>query len=179
MLEDGSPAPPLLSDAELLLLVAQASEFENVKLRDDEAQELEQLRQSVCTVDVKGDRQTSAGKVNTLLQAHLSRAKIESFSLISDAHYVEQNASRLLRGLFEIVSKKRWARLSARLLDWCLMIDHRLWDFQTPLRQMNGALNNEILYKIEQKKLSLDDLVGICLLLLCVCVDFDRCLLPS
>jgi hypothetical protein len=76
--------------------------------------------------------------------------------------------NRLLRGLFEIVAKKRWARLTARLLDWCLMLDNRLWDFQSPLRQLSGALNNEILYKIESRKLSLDDLVGNVNVWLCV-----------
>lgn len=45
------------------------------QLRDDEAAELEQLRASCCTIDVRGDRQSSAGKVNTLLQvgSHAAR----------------------------------------------------------------------------------------------------------
>ena len=139
LLDDGSAAPPFLTDAELLALIASAGEFEHVRLRDDEAKELEKLRGSACAFDVKGDRQTGAGKVNTLLQAWISRAKLESFSLTSDAHYVEQNSSRLARGLFEIVHKKRWARLTARLLDWCLMLDNRIVSRRVVCRPLVGS----------------------------------------
>lgn len=73
-----------------------------------------------------------------------------------------------MRGLFEIVLKRRWARLTTRvesssrvvvdarlsshcrdaqLLDWCLMLDRRQWDWQTPLRQLEGALASEILVR--------------------------------
>jgi activating signal cointegrator complex subunit 3 len=136
VLADGSPAPPSLNDSAILALVCGAGEFEHVKLRDDEVLELDQLYAAVCRVRVRGDRHSPGGKVATLLQAHVSRAKIESFSLTSDAMYVEQNAARIVRGLFEIVLKRRWARLASRLLDWCLMLEHRQWDTQHPLRQV-------------------------------------------
>jgi activating signal cointegrator complex subunit 3 len=159
VLDDGSPAPPSLNDSGILALVCGAGEFEHVKLRDDEVDELDRLYEKTCTVRLRGDRHSPGGKVGTLLQAHIARAKLESFSLTSDANYVEQNAARIVRGLFEIVLKRRWARLASRLLDWCLMIDKQLWDTQHPLRQLDGALHGDILARLEQRQLTLDDLV--------------------
>jgi activating signal cointegrator complex subunit 3 len=161
VLEDGSPAPPSLNDSAILALICGAGEFEHVKLRDDEVVELDKLYQTVCVVRVRGDRHSPVGKVATLLQAHVSRSKIESFSLTSDAMYVEQNAARIVRGLFEIVLKRRWARLASRLLDWCLMLERRQWDTQHPLRQITdvAALAPEVLSRLEQRRLSLDELV--------------------
>ena len=65
----------------------------------------------------------------------MSQARIRSFSLISDCAYVAQNASRLLRGLFEVAIRRGWPTMSYRLLNLCKMIDKRAWPDTTPLRQ--------------------------------------------
>ena len=43
-----------------------------------------------CQVPVKGGIENAHGKVNVLLQTFISRASIDSFSLVSDMTYVAQ-----------------------------------------------------------------------------------------
>ena len=42
------------------------------------------------TLSIKGGIDTDAGKVNVLLQAYISKAPIEDFSLVSDTAYIAQ-----------------------------------------------------------------------------------------
>jgi len=46
-----------------------------------------------CEVGVKGGSENVHGKVNILLQTHLSRGQVNSFSLVSDQAYVTQVCS--------------------------------------------------------------------------------------
>ena len=50
------------------------------------------------------------------LQAYISRARVESFSLIADLNYVSQNAPRICRALFEIALRRSWSSLAEQLL---------------------------------------------------------------
>jgi hypothetical protein len=50
------------------------------------------------------------------VQAYISRARIESFSLIADLNYVSQNAPRICRALFEICLRKGWYVVADQLL---------------------------------------------------------------
>ena len=60
-------------------------------------------------------------------QAYVSRARVESFSLIADMMYVSSNAPRISRAIFEICLRRGWsatAELALRLckafeLRWC------------------------------------------------------------
>ena len=45
-------------------------------------------------------------------QAYISRARMESFSLIADLNYVSQNAPRICRALFEICLRRGWSSLA-------------------------------------------------------------------
>ncbi len=49
-----------------------------------------------------GGAENVHGKVNILLQTHISRGRVNSFSLVSDLHYVVQNGTRIARALFEV-----------------------------------------------------------------------------
>ena len=60
------------------------------QLRPDESQELDQLLSEVCQTVVKGGAENQYGKVNILLQTYISKATLESVSLISDMGYVAQ-----------------------------------------------------------------------------------------
>ena len=51
-----------------------------------------------------------------LMQAYISRARIESFSLIADLNYISQNAPRICRALFEICLRKGWYVVADQLL---------------------------------------------------------------
>jgi activating signal cointegrator complex subunit 3 len=53
-------------------------------------EELDALVTSACHMKVKGGLADIYGKVNVLLQSMISRERITSFSLISDAAYVDQ-----------------------------------------------------------------------------------------
>lgn len=61
-----------------------------VQVRADEIPELEQQMQDSCETVIKGGAENSYGKVNILLQAYVSKAQLDSFSLISDMSYVAQ-----------------------------------------------------------------------------------------
>ena len=47
------------------------------------------MRES-CYTDIKGGAENEYGKVNILMQTHISREQVESFSLVSDMAYVAQ-----------------------------------------------------------------------------------------
>eukprot|EP00916_Digyalum_oweni_P005755 GHVL01009972.1.p1 GENE.GHVL01009972.1~~GHVL01009972.1.p1 ORF type:complete len:1298 (-),score=239.47 GHVL01009972.1:4009-7524(-) len=168
-----------LSDSGVLKTFACAKEFENLKLRDDEVDELERLKRDSRVVKVPVDvtlDDNVQGKVVILLEAYISRAYIESFSLISDTNYINQNASRVIRAMFEtsMTTTTGMSELAGRLLEWCKMVERRVWHTDHILRhfcypstissnskqpqdrryQQTGLLNFNIVDKLESKKLS-------------------------
>jgi len=74
-----------------------------------------------------------------LLQAYISRLKLDGLALATDMVYVTQSAGRLMRCLFELCLKRGWAGLTDRALALCKMVNQRMWGSQTPLRQFGGA----------------------------------------
>lgn len=68
------------------------------------------------------------------LQAHISRAFIRSYSLISESMYVQQNCGRLCRAMFEITLRRGWAQAANGTLAMAKSFDKQVWPFQTPLR---------------------------------------------
>ena len=66
---------------------------------------------------------TKQGKANALIQAWVSRWRLESFSLTADMMYVSQNAPRLARALFEVCLRRKWAQASELLLGLCKVRD--------------------------------------------------------
>lgn len=52
--------------------------------------ELEEILDNNCEYEVKGGKENLHGKVNILMQAYLSRCKVNSFSLMSDLSYISQ-----------------------------------------------------------------------------------------
>ena len=51
-----------------------------------------------------------------LLQAYVSRTRLESFSLTADMMYISQNAPRIARALFEITLRRGWSSLAELML---------------------------------------------------------------
>ena len=98
-----------------------------------------------------------SSKVNVLLQTYISRSKVDGFSLISDMTYITDNSVRITRALFEIVLHKNWPLLAGRLLNMAKMLEKRLWNFQSPMRQFTH-LGYEILNKIEDKRLTVEQI---------------------
>ena len=147
------------SEIELLRVFSLSKEFTNIAVRQDERLELERLVDQV-PVPVKESIDEPAAKINVLLQAHISQLRLEGFSLMSDMVYVTQSASRIMRCLFEITLKKGWAQVAERCLNYCKMIEKRLWLSQSPLRQFKN-IPQEALRKIETKELTLERLYSL------------------
>jgi len=140
---------PTLSDIELLRLFSLSKDFANLAVREEEKQELARLIERV-PIPVKESVDEPSAKTNVLLQAYISNLKLDGFSLVADMTYITQSAARLMRCLHEIVLKRGWAALAERVLNFCKMVDRRMWLSQTPLRQFKG-IPEDIIKKIERK----------------------------
>lgn len=115
---------PSMSEADILGLIASSVEFAQIQVRENEVEELKAMMESdSCPCQVRGGTDSSAGKVNILLQAYISRTHVEDFALISDMGYVSQNAARIVRALLDIALARRWAPVSVKLLSMSKSIE--------------------------------------------------------
>ena len=155
---------PHMTLPDVFHMISHADEFETISPREDEMPELERLRndrKKVCPIEItKATMADRVGKVNLLLQVYISRARCEAFSLVADGSYISQNASRICRALFELALKRGWPTLSELLLTLSKAVDLRVWPHQHALRQFqdSGVLNQDVLFKLEDKKASVDRL---------------------
>jgi len=144
---------PSLTDLELFRLFSLSAEFKNVVVRQEEREELRKLLDRV-PIPVKETMEEPSAKVNVLLQAYISKLKLDGFALAADMVYVHQSAARLMRAIFEICLRRGWALLARKALDIAKMIDHRQWGSSSPLRQFSqsaGGLSDEVLVRLEKK----------------------------
>jgi activating signal cointegrator complex subunit 3 len=148
---------PTMSEVDILYLVCGSKEFENVKVRDDEIDELHRLLEN-SPVKVKGGLENTAGKVNILLQTYISYDSIKSFSLVSDCSYVVQSVGRIVRALFEIAMRRSWSGLVDKLLTLSKCIEKRMWTFHHPLRQF-PQIPYHVAKKLEEKNCTLSRLI--------------------
>ena len=121
-----------MSDPEIIELVAGAHEFQQLKCREEEMDELERVSvdKEICPINkIRGGGVSSiAGKVSVLLQVYVSRNYyFSSSSLGSDSNYISQNINRLFRALFRISLTVGVSGLAQRLLEWCKCVERRLW----------------------------------------------------
>ncbi|KAI9341779.1 Sec63 Brl domain-containing protein [Zopfochytrium polystomum] len=142
-----------MTEADVLSMVSMSSEFENIKVREEEIPELKTLERNQCYCDVKGGTDTSYGKTNILLQTYLSRGNINDFALVSDCAYVAQNAARILRALFEISLSRNWGPVASVIHSLCKSVDRRMWAFEHPLSQFD--IPHDILEKLNRAAKSL------------------------
>lgn len=142
---------PTMTDIELLRLFALADEFKYMVVREEEKLELAKLIDRV-PVPVKEGLDEPAAKINVLLQAYISRLKLEGLALASDMVYVTQSAGRIVRCLAEICLKRGWAGVAQRALALCKEVNHRMWASQSPLRQFKGV-PGDVLARLEKKDL--------------------------
>ncbi|XP_011502445.1 PREDICTED: putative U5 small nuclear ribonucleoprotein 200 kDa helicase [Ceratosolen solmsi marchali] len=138
-----------LSEIELFRVFSLSSEFKHINVRDEEKIELHKLMERV-PIPIKENMEEPSAKVNVLLQAYISQLKLEGFALMSDMVYVTQSASRLMRAIYEIVLFRGWAQLADKCLSLCKMVDRRMWQSMSPLRQFR-KMPEEIIKKIEKK----------------------------
>lgn len=146
-----------MTEADVLAMLSQSSEFETIKFREGEEAELARLRDEGACCKIKDPPDSAAGKINILLQSWISRLGVDDFALISDRSYIVQNATRIIRALFEITLHRNWAPVSAVLLRLSKAIELQMWSFECPLRPL-GVLSAEIIRKIEAVDYSIERL---------------------
>ncbi len=147
-----------LTEAQALHVLCSAKEFEEVKVRPEELEEIDKLRAAACPYAISAPVEESAGKANVLLQAYISQARLQGFTVISDTNFVAQNAGRVGRALFEICLRKGWCSTAATFLEICKAVDRRLWWNQCPLRQFD-TLNWDVIRRLEEKRATLPQLL--------------------
>ncbi|KAJ8667090.1 hypothetical protein QAD02_008752 [Eretmocerus hayati] len=137
------------SEIELFRVFSLSSEFKHINVNAEEKLELNKLMERV-PIPIKENMEEPSAKINVLLQAYISQLKLQEFALMSDMVYVTQSASRLMRAIYEIVLFRGWAQLADKTLSLCKMIDRRMWQSMSPLRQFR-KMPEEIVKKIEKK----------------------------
>ncbi|KIR59260.1 RNA helicase [Cryptococcus bacillisporus CA1873] len=141
---------PRMSNADLFQMLCEATEFEQIQLRDSEVEELEAIIGSgIIPLEVTGGAINKRNKVNILLQAHISNVYINDFALVSDAAFVAQNAGRIIRALLEIALSRNWANCSYLLVELSKCIERRQWVYDHGLAQLK-VLQREIIHKLTQ-----------------------------
>lgn len=96
---------PHMNLIDIFRLFALSNEFKFVPIRENEKLELQKFVERV-PIPVKGTLEEPVTKINILLQAYISRFRLEGYDLNSDMVYVTQSASRIMRALFEICLKR-------------------------------------------------------------------------
>lgn len=127
-----------MTDIDLLRLFSLSGEFTQITVRQEEKLELSKLASKV-PIPVKESPSEPSAKVNILLQAYISRLKLEGFALVSDMAFIQQSAARIMRALFEIALRRRWAGLTKLTMEFANMVAHRIWKSQSPLRQFKNV----------------------------------------
>nr|KAG5691791.1 hypothetical protein BaRGS_003187 [Batillaria attramentaria] len=140
---------PTLSEIELFRVFSLSSEFKYLSVREEEKLELMKLLERV-PIPIKESIEEPSAKVNVLLQAYISQLKLDGFALMVDMVFITQSAGRLVRALFEIVLYRGWAQLADKALALCKMVDKRMWQSMSPLRQFK-RIPEEVVRKIEKK----------------------------
>lgn len=140
---------PRAGEADALKMISMSGEFDNVQSRDSESKELFKLKTDAVPCEVDAGIDTAYAKTNILLQAYISRARIEDSALGSDTAYVAQNAARICRSLFMTALNRRWGYQCLVLISLCKSIEKRIWPFQHPLHQFD--LPPPILRHLDEK----------------------------
>ena len=139
---------PSISNIELFRVFALSAEFKYIPVRQDEKLELAKLLGRV-PIPVKESVEEPHAKINVLLQAYISRLRLDGLALMADMVYVTQSAGRILRAIFEIALKKGWASVAKTALDLCKMAEKRMWPTMSPLRQFPSC-PREVIQKAER-----------------------------
>lgn len=140
---------PNMSDIELLRLFALSGEFAHITVREEEKLELAKLAGKV-PIPVKESPSEASAKVNILLQAYISRLKLDGFALVADMAFIQQSAARIMRCLFEIALRRNWSALAKLTLAMSNMVANRIWRSQSPLRQFKNV-PEVVARKLERK----------------------------
>lgn len=173
-----------MTEFDVVDLTCSADEFKQIRLREEETEEIANLSSEYCDFKMSKFKKTKAfkkmdeevqtevtdgyagvnddagnddrSKVGVLFQAYISRAKVESYSLISDLNYISANVGRILRAFFEITLKKGWPQAAKKVLEYSIASERRIWPSDHPLWQLvpYTDLNEKIMEKVQRIDLS-------------------------
>ena len=129
---------PNMADIDLLRLFSMSGEFTHITVREEEKLELSKLATRV-PIPVKESPSEPSAKINILLQAYISRLKLDGFALVSDMAFIQQSAARIMRAIFEISLRRGWSSLAKLTLAFANMVAYRVWRSQSPLRQFKNV----------------------------------------
>lgn len=124
----------VITDSDVLDTVARSSEFGNLKVRDEEIEDMILSRyRRVARVKpppkTLNDPDSPATKVLLLIQMWLDRIVPEVSALVADMLFVIQSFGRLLRAFAELALSRSLKVSSAALtiLEWSKVIERRVW----------------------------------------------------
>ncbi|KHJ35518.1 putative activating signal cointegrator 1 complex subunit 3 [Erysiphe necator] len=147
---------PLASEADILSMISMSAEFDNIQSRDNETEELKELKEKHAPCAIKSETPNPKTnillpnvKTNILLQSLISRANIQDFALMNDSEYIAQQSARICRGLYMIALNRHWGYQCLVLLSLCKSIEKRLWSYQHPLHQFE--LPKSVLKHLDSK----------------------------
>lgn len=144
------------SEADVLSIISMSSEFDNVKFREEESKELDELTNEKIVCEIGPKLENSQKKTNILLQSYISKAFVKDSALASDMSYIAQNAARICRSLFFMGLNRRWGIFTRHMLEICKAVDKQLWPFHHPMNQFQ--LQPQIIKLIEAKKPTMEHL---------------------
>lgn len=142
---------PFLTPIEIFRIFSLSEEFRFIPVRQEEKLELAKLLEK-APIPIKESVEEPAAKINILLQAYISRLKLDGFALMADMVYITQSAGRLFRAIYEISLRKGWASLTRTTLEICKMVEKRLWFSNSPFRQFPNC-PIEVIKKTEASQL--------------------------
>lgn len=135
----GNSLSETVSDIDLFRIFSLSEEFKYIPVRSEEKMELARIRESL-PIPIKETIDEKSAKINVLLQAYISRIKLEGFAILSDMVYITQSAGRILRAIFEMCLKYQWASVAKMALNMCKMVEKRMWTTSTPLQQFPRSM---------------------------------------
>lgn len=74
------------TEGDIFAIVSKAEEFDQIKVREEEIEELDALLNNFCELSAPGGVENSYGKINILLQTYISRGEMDSFSSYQILH---------------------------------------------------------------------------------------------
>ena len=128
---------PTGNEADILHTLTCAAEFSQIKVREEEMEELEALCDQ-APLNVRGGLASKEGKTCVLMQAYIGGLPVRAFALVSDCTFIAQSAARIARGLFEIALGRGWLSYADKVLRVSKMLEQRAWAFRSPLRQLGS-----------------------------------------
>ncbi|GAW79840.1 pre-mRNA-splicing helicase BRR2 [Plasmodium gonderi] len=149
------------NEIELLKVFGMSDEFKHIFVREEEKVELQTIMEKL-PIPVKESINIPYTKINILLQLYLSNITLGGYVINADLVYIQQNALRIFRSLFEISLKKNSYSLTALTLKFSKMIERRMWGTMSPLRQF-GLLSNELIRIIEKKNITFKNYINMSL----------------